>query len=134
MQNRFVIYPEVNFGVSKLSPGITSINDLLAIAKEFRLDKNFNKVHYQLTDLRECIFDFKSDEINKMISLVNEYKDKDNQKIGVYLVDKPMETALVALFFKNLDAKREFCYTIEGAYKILNMPISFDKFKTLIDI
>jgi hypothetical protein len=134
MQNRYKIYPKIHFGVSKLAPGEKTIEELLSLAKQFRLEKDFPEVHYQLTDVRGCIFNFKSDKINEMLLLIDSYKNIDNQKLGVYLVDQPVETAYVMLLSKSLDFKRKFCSTVEKAYHLLSLPISFESFERLINI
>lgn len=98
MQNRYKIYPEINFGVSKLTPGEKTIEEILDIAEQFRKEKDFPEVYYQLTDMRGCIFDFKLDKIKEIKSLIDNYQSIDNQKLGVYLVDQPIETAYAMLF------------------------------------
>ncbi|MEN8229111.1 MAG: hypothetical protein ABFS38_13215 [Bacteroidota bacterium] len=134
MQNQYKIYPEIHFGISKLSPGVKSMEELLDFAEQFRKEKDFPEVHYQLTDMRNCLFDFKSHRIEEMKSLIDSFKNIDNQKLGVYLVDQPIETAYVELFFRSMEYKREFCSTIEKAYILLSLPISFENFKLLINI
>ena len=99
MQNRYKIYPEIHFGISKLSPGVESIEELLDLAEQFRKEKDFPEVNYQLTDMRNCLFDFKPHRIKEMKSLIDSFKNIDNQKLGVYLVDQQIETAYVELFF-----------------------------------
>jgi len=134
MQNRYKIYPNIHFGVSKLTPGKKTIEELLDLAEQFRQEKDFPEVHYQLTDLRGCLFDFKTNKIKEMTSLMDKYKNIDNQKLGVYLVDQPTETAYILLFFRSMTYKREFCSTVEKAYQLLSLPISLKSFVRLISI
>jgi hypothetical protein len=134
MQNRYKIYPEINFGVSKLTPGRKTIEELLDLAERFRREKAFPEVYYQLTDIRGCLFDFVTDKIEEMKSLIDKYKNIDNQKLGVYLVDQPIETAYIMIFFRSMNYRREFCSTIKKAYQLLSMPISFENFEMLINI
>ncbi len=134
MSNRYKIYPHINFGISKLEPGIITFEEILKLATEFREDKNFSDVHYQLTDMRGCTFDFKQDKFSMMKSLIEAYQEKDNQKIGVYIVDIPLETAYVHLFFKSFYGKRKYCSSIEKAYELLNLSITFEEFTKKIDI
>jgi len=132
--NRYKIYPELNFGVSKLQPGLKSFDEIFDLAKKFRLDENFSNVHYQLTDLRGCNFDFNVSRITDMVDLIDSHMDIDKQKLGVYIVDQPTETAYLQLFFQSMPHKREFCSTIEKAYELLNLKVSFKTFEELIHI
>ena len=134
MGDRYEIYPELNFGIAKLEPGIKSFDTLFKVAKEFREDPNFSKVHYQLTDMRGCSFDFDISRLANMASLIDEFQEYDNQKLGVYVIDKPLGTAYVQLFFDSLKYNREFCSTIEKAYSLLGLKIPFKEFKKLIAI
>ncbi len=134
MENRYVIYPEINFGVTKLSPGIKSKEEILGFAEQFRKDKDFHLVHYQLTDMRGCRFDFKSGVMDDMKALMEKYESIDNQKLGVYLVDQPMETALVSIFFNAIKYNREFCSTVEKAYNLIPIPVRFEEFERMVAI
>ncbi len=133
MENKYKIYPEYNFGVAKLRPGKHSFEDIYQFAKEFRDDKNFSTVHYMLTDLHNCKFNFEISKIKQLLKLVKEYRKVDNQKMGIYLLDTPMETAYSLLFFKALGQNRDYCFTYEKAYSLLEIPIHFAKFQELVD-
>jgi hypothetical protein len=134
VRDRYKIYPEIHFGVSKLSPGVKTFEELLDLAEKFRQEKEFPEVYYQLTDLRGCLFDFMREKLIEMKSLIDKYKKIDNQKLGIYLVDQPIETAYIILFFKSMDYNREVCSTIRKAYELFSLPISFEKFEKLITI
>ena len=134
MSNIYKIYPDINFAFSKLEPGLKSFTELFEIAKKFREDENFSNVHYQLTDMRGCSFDFEIKKISDMKSLIRSYQDSDNQKLGVYLVDSPVETAYIHMFFESLGLDREYCSTVEKAYELFKLPISFEEFQKRIDI
>ncbi|NOQ24445.1 MAG: hypothetical protein GQ564_03705 [Bacteroidales bacterium] len=134
MINRYKIYSELNFGVAKLEPGIKSFEEIFQLAKDFREDPDFSKVHFQLNDLRGCSFDFKLSKISSMVSLIEEYQNLDNQKIGVYIIDKPFETAYMQLFQNSVKYKRDFCSTVEKSYNLLDLKISFKEFEKLINI
>jgi len=132
--NRYKIYPELNFGVAKLDPGPKSIIEIYKLARTFREDKNFNKVFYQLTDLRGCIFNFDIEEINQIKSLIELYKNVDNQKLVIYLVDLPNETAYTHMFFESLNRESKYCSTPDKAYDLLHLPLSKEEFNKLISI
>ncbi len=134
MSNKYKIYPELNFGVSKLEPGVKSFEELYHLAKVFREDSYFPEVYYQLTDMRGCSFNFDISKLSSMASLIEEYQSLDNQKLGVYIIDKPVETAYVQLFFNSLKYKREFCSTLEKAYSFFKLPVSFSEFIKMVDI
>ena len=134
MNNRYKIYPELNLGVAKLEPGMKSFEELYQLAKDFRGDPDFSKVYYQLTDMRGCNFDFDIPKISRMVSLIEESQEFDNQQIGVYIIDNPIETAYVQMYQKALKYKRDFCSTIEKSFSLLDLKISFEEFKKLINI
>jgi hypothetical protein len=134
VKNRYKIYPDNHFGVLKFSPGLKSIEEILKLAEQFRKDKDFPKVHYQITDVRDCLFDFTSDKIGEVKALMEKYEDIDNQKLGVYLVDQPMETAIVSIFCSALEYQREICSTVGKAYNLLPLPVRFDDFERMVAI
>ena len=134
MSDRYKIYSELKFGVFKLEPGERSFDDIYELAKLSREDKDFSKAHYQLIDIRGCSFDFDKSKISEMIPLVEEYKYKNNQKLGVYVVDDPIATAYSQLFFNSIESKRELCSTANKAYNLLKLKITFEEFESLIDI
>ena len=134
MSNRYKIYPELNFGVAKIDPGVVTFEELYKLAKDFREDPDFSKVYYQFTDMRGCTFNFDISKLSSIASLIKEYQKYDNQKQGVYIVDKPKGTAHIQLFLNSLNYKRELCSTIKKAYNLLNLPISFEEFNKLIEI
>lgn len=134
MSNRYKIYSELNMGVAKLDPGKKSFEELYKLAKEFREDKDFGEVNFQVNDLRGCDFDFDKKKIGEMASLVEEYQDADNQQVGVFITDRPISTAYIQLFFNSISYRREFCSSLEGAYHILKPKVKFEEFKKLLDI
>ncbi len=134
MSNRYKIYSEIHFGIIKLAPGVKTMEELLDIAELYRKDKDFSNVYYQLNDLRDCTFNFKPDRIGEMKSLIDRFMLIDNQRLGIYLVNQPTETAYLHIFFKSLNYTRKFCSSLEKAYSLLALPISFDEFKQLVDI
>lgn len=134
MKNRYKLYPEINFGVAKLDPGVKIFEDLISLIKEIRNDKDFQKVYFEVTDLRGCNFNFDRTKLETISTLMDSYQDVDNQKLGVYIVDKPMETAYVQIFFNSIRGKREICSTPEKAYQILNLSISLEDFKEKLEI
>ena len=134
MPNKYKIYPDINFAISILEPGAKSFEELYQLAKEFREDKNFSSVHYQLTDMRDCSFDFDMSKFAEMGTLIDLYKETDKQKLGVYIVDLPKETAYVHLFFNSIKYPREYCSSVDRAFNLLNLPITFEEFKQMINI
>ncbi len=134
MINRFKIYPEHNLGVSKLEPGSKCFEEVYSLAEQFRQSEEFPLVHYQVTDMRGCQFQFGISRLREMMQLIKRYDKTDNQKIGVYVIDNPLSTALVHLFFASLKRKRFYCSTIEKAYSYLPLNISFEQFARLISI
>jgi hypothetical protein len=134
MPDRFKIYPEINFAISIIEPGPVQFENLYNIALNFRKHKHFTDVHYSLIDLRGTEFKFELERLNDLKKVFLSYQDIDNQKLAVYMVDFPVETAYVHLFFKMLEFNREYCTTLEGAYDHFSLPISFEEFTNLINI
>ena len=134
MANVYKIYPTINFGVAKFNPGFIKFEEIYELAQRIRIDKDFSKIHYQYVDLRGCKFSFKPSVISKLFELINKYSRQDNQERGVYVVDSPLETAYVQIFFNELDDKRKLCSTVNKAHDLLKIPVSFSQFEKLIDI
>jgi len=132
--SRYKIYKELKFAVVKFDPVINSFQDIFNVAKEMRDLEGFSEIHYFLSDLRGCTFNFDISETRKLSKLVNDYQHADNQILGVYLIDKPIETAYVQYFILSLKQRREYCSTIEKAFNLLNLPMSIDDFKSKINI
>ena len=132
--NRYKIYPNFHFGIAKFESGEKTFHELYDYAERIRKDKNFQSVHFHLTDLRGCTFNFEVANIKKMVNLVNKYQETDNQNLGVYLIDEPIATAYIQLFFESLKNKREICSTTERAYRLLKLPVSYSEFLTMIEI
>ncbi len=72
--------------------------------------------------------------MSSLASLIEEHQEFDNQQIGVYIINKPIETAYVQLFQSTLKYKRDFCSTFEKAYSLLKLSISYSEFLNLVDI
>jgi len=132
--NRYKIYPNLSFGIAKIGPGEKSFQELYDYAEIIRKDKSFQTVNYHLTDLRGCTFSFEISNLKKMVNLVNKYQGVGNQNLGVYLINEPVATAYIQLFFESLKSRREICSTVEKAYRLLKLPVSYSEFLTLIDI
>jgi len=134
MADRFKIYPEINFAISVMESGLKSFEELYNIALDFRKHEHFFFVHYSLIDLRGCEFSFDLEKLEELKKLFNKYKEADNQKLAVYMVDNPVETAFVHLFFKKLEFNRQYCSTLQTAYDYFELPIPFDEFQCLVSI
>lgn len=134
MTNRYKIYPDLKFGVAKIKPGPVSFPDLFDIALDIRKDKDFSKVIYHLTDLRGSTFDFSQDKLSELKNIIEMHEDENKIKTGVYIVNLPNETAYVHMFFDSLSKTRNYCSTVEKAYALLSLPISFQEFEQKINI
>ena len=132
--NRYKIYPEINFGIARFEPGVKSFEELYHYAVLIRKDENFKKVNYHLTDLRGCTFDFEISKLKEMVDLIDQYQSVDRQNIGIYLIDEPIATAYIQLFFESLEYKRDLCSTLQTAYRLLKLPVTYSDFLTLVDI
>ena len=134
MANRYKIYPEKNFAISIFEPGKKTIKEIYDLAQEIRNDKDFPSIHYHLTNLKGSSFEFEITEISLVIDLIKSYKKTDNQKVAVYMIDDPKQTATVHIFAKKLGADRNYCSTIEKAYTLLKIKIPFEEFLIMTKI
>ena len=133
MDYEYKIYRVLNFGVAIFNPGYKTFKELFELAKLIRKDKNFSKIRYQIVDLRGCKFDLKESMFRELLELVYKYCELDNLECVVYIVNSPIETAYLQIFCLELP-NRKICSTMKGAYHLLNLPISYDKFKNLIAV
>ena len=134
MANRYKIYPEKNFAISIFEPGKKTIKEIYDLAETIRNDKNFPSIHYHLTNLKDSTFEFDVSEISLVIDLIKSFKKTDNQKVAVYMIDEPKETATMHMFAEKLGGDRNYCSTIEKAYTLLKMQFSYNEFLKMIEI
>ncbi len=134
MANRYKIYPEKNFAITIFEPGKKTIKEIYDLAQVIRNDKDFPSIHYHLTNLKGSSFEFEISEISLVIDLIKSHKKTDNQKVAVYMIDEPKETATVHIFAKKLGSDRNYCSTVEKAHTLLKTQIPYNEFLKMIEI
>ena len=77
--------------------GKIRINDLEAAILKLSKDRSFNPDYNILTDLRDCIFDFRPQDLEHFFKIFKEIFGKSRGKSAVIL-DTPIETAISTIF------------------------------------
>lgn len=133
--NYYRMYPEYKFAVVKLNSKILSVQELEQLNYEYKSDTNYSNIHYLLIDInKDSKLSFSIRDLKRLSDSYNTEFQANNHKIIVWLVSQPMVTALTHLFVLQINDNSKYCSTIEKAYKLLNIPLEFDKFKELIKI
>ncbi|MBI9052512.1 MAG: hypothetical protein JEY96_01760 [Bacteroidales bacterium] len=131
---RFKIHPDIGLLVVKSGSGEITHEELYKFGKIIRRRADFPDIFYTLIDLRGAIISFEEKVINDFLKLVEDYKNVDNQKAIVYIIDKPSSTAIIHVFIDKVRLNRSYCSTDKKAYDLLGLGISLQEFQELIDI
>ncbi len=134
MDYTYKIYQDHKFLIVKINHGIKDAKRLLEIGRKVLETEGFIDVHYTLMDYRGVEINFTSEAFINFAKLFEDYKHIDNQQRIVYLIDNPKSTVAIHLYIKKLGARREYCSTIEKAYSLLKLDVSFDEFENLVNI
>ncbi|MBN1599441.1 MAG: hypothetical protein JW894_14195 [Bacteroidales bacterium] len=133
--NFYKMYPELKFAIVKLQSEVLYFHELKQLNHEYKLDVNYSNIHYLLIEIdKKCKLNFTLNDLTKLSELYNTEYQVNNHKIIVWLVAQPLITALTHLFVLKTKDNSLYCSTIDKAYKLLNIPIDFEKFKNLTQI
>ncbi len=133
-ENFYKMYPEHHFAVVKMQSKTLRPEDLEILNTEYKQDPDYSNIHHLL-----IIIDKKSKpsfNISYLTRLSEKYNTEtqiNNHKSIVWLISRPIITALTQLFIMKTNDNSHYCSTIEKAYKLLEIPIEFEAFKKLID-
>lgn len=132
--DRYKIYADLNFAVTRLESGNRSFEDVIALAQSIIDDVNFSKIKYHVIDLRGCKMDFHSKKVVEVFNLVKKHQSFDNQLAAIYLIDDPISTAYVQMYTIAMKNGRDYCVTPEKAYDKLGVDFTFDEFSEMLAI
>ena len=137
MEVKFQVFENENLFIQKFS-GVFSIEKYRVYTRyltEYLATKSIEKV---LVDFRELTFIIISDEFNQDFQTVVEFRKKFNETelknkdiTLVFLVDKPMPTAIAHLFSANF-SNYTYCSTEEIAIKTLSLSEHLNNLENII--
>ena len=126
------MFPDKHFAFVLFQSETLTISDAQRINFEYKSDSNYSNIEYLLLITRNCIPDFKPNDLSFLSDFYNEALQTDNHKKVVWLVDSPKATALAHLFVSLTDGN-VYCSTIEQAYTLLDMPMDYSSFLALLN-
>jgi hypothetical protein len=126
------MFPDEHFAFVLFQTKILSISDAQQLNNEYKSDSNYSSIEYLLLITRNCIPEFKPNDLGFLSDFYNEALQTDNHKKIVWLVDSPKTTALAHLFVSLTDGN-VYCSTIQQAYTLLDMPMEYNRFLALLN-
>ncbi len=128
------MYPEHHFAVVKLQSEYLYPEDLEAINTKYKNDPNYSKIHYLVIIIDEKSKPkFKINYLGRISKKYNSEPQINNHKNIVWVVSRPIITALTHLFILKLKDNSHFCSTVEKAYRLLEIPLDYNTFHELIE-
>jgi len=132
MKSSYKLYPDLKLGIVTFKPGELDIQTVLDINNSYKNHPDFSKINFMVVSLLGAIPNFGADNINQLITEFSSFTQENNHKKRVFVVDGNLLTAFTYIFQDKIPGNSEYCSTIEKAFQIIQCPISFPKFKELI--
>ena len=133
-QSVYKMFPEEHFAVVKFKTGNFTIDEALRLNTAYKNDANYSDIQYLVIILKNCIADFTSSDLKELAAIYSYTPQANNHICTVLVVDEPMATAFAHLFISANQDMGYYCSTIENAYKLLSIPISFERYLALINL
>ncbi len=128
------MYPEYNFAVVKLQSEFLYLEELDKLNNEYKLDPNYSKIHYLVIIIDEKSRpNFKISDLGRLSKKYNTEPQENNHKSVVWVVSRPIITALAHLFILKTKDNSSYCSTTKKAYRLLEAPFDYDTFSHLIE-
>jgi hypothetical protein len=131
--NYFRMFPEHRFALVKIQSEKFTLQEALQLNQEYKTDKDYSKIYYLLIMFDENFAPaFTIKELEELSHIYTNEFQTNNHKTVVWLVSEPFVTAMTHLFVSYTNEM--YCSTLSGAYDLLDMPMNFDTFLSLIKI
>jgi hypothetical protein len=127
------MFPEIHFAVVKFHTPTITIEDAQRINHEYKSDRRYSEIEYLLVIVENCIPSFDAKDLSQLSELYNTPLQSNNHKKVVWLVTSPLLTAFTHLFVSLTDGNL-YCSTLEQAFKLLDLKLTFKEFKLLINV
>jgi hypothetical protein len=129
--NYYKMFPELHFALVMFHTEHLTIDDAQTINLDYKSDPHYSTIESLLVIVENCIPAFEAKDLSKLSELYNTPLQTNYHKKVVWLVTSPLLTAFTHLFVSLTDGNL-YCSTIEQAYKLLDLHVSFLDFKILI--
>lgn len=133
MKIEYQIIAEKNLLLLKFS-GKWSLDDYKHSVNEFIRKGYFESVHKILSDFRELISDLPAEQIKELSEIREKHIKLKYQHVRI--VTNPFATALAHLYKEELHTRGfldNYCSTVEGAVKQLNLTLSAQEVESLLN-
>lgn len=133
MTINYQIIKEENLLLLKFS-GEWSIDDYKNSLEKFVQIENFDMIHKVLSDFREALYDFASNQIQELAELREKIIKKKYRHVRI--VNNPISTALAHLYHEELNARGfldSYCSTVEHAVKLLKLNVDAEKIEKILN-
>jgi len=132
--NFYKMYPEHQFAVVKLQTEYLYPEDLEALNEKYKNDPDYSKIHYLVIVIDEKSKPkFKLNYLSRISQKYNVEPQENNHKNIVWVVSRPIITALTHLFVLKLKDNSHYCSTVQKAYHLLESPMDYNTFNELIE-
>lgn len=132
-KNYYKMFPELKFGFVRFQSEILFLEEAKRINFEYKSHINYSKIQALLIIIEnDCKPNFSVEELEILAHLYNNEPQINNHKIIVWLVSAPLITAFTHLFVSQIYDNSLYCSTPIRAYELLNIPIKFEEFISLI--
>lgn len=133
MKIEYQIIKDENLLLLKFS-GTWSIDDYKNSINEFILKGYFESVDKILSDFRVLISDLRTKQIKELSEIREKHIKLKYQHVRI--VTNPFATALAHLYKEELHTRGfsdNYCSTVEGAIKLLNLKLSVQEVENLLN-
>ena len=127
------MFPNEHLGIVRFKTGDLFMEEILDINHIYKTDKHFSDIHYIVLNFTSCIPKFNIEELDIILNNFLNNIQKNNHIKRVFLVDAPMQTAYAHLFIQDIFDSSAYCSTLEKAHEFLGIPITLDKFISLVN-
>ncbi len=128
------MFPEHNFAIVKLKSKLLYPEDLEELNHKYKEDPNYSNIHYLLIIIdKKSRPSFNINYLSRLSSKYNTELQPNNHISVVWMISRPIITALTQLFLLKTTDNSHYCSTIEKAYALLDMPLKYETFYHLIE-
>ena len=129
--NYYRMFPEMHFAFVMFHTEHLTIENAQQLNHDYKSDPHYSNIESLLVIVENCIPTFEAKDLSKLSELYNTPLQPNNHKKVVWLVNSPLLTAFTHLFVSLTDGNL-YCSTLEQAYILLDLQVSFFDFKQLL--
>jgi len=128
----YKMFPDEHFAIVKFKPGCFTFDESKRLNTEYKLDKDYSKIHYLLIILNNCVPEFSKEQLTALSEIYSYAPQENNHICTAWIVDEPIATAFAHIFTKATPELSHYCSTIERAFCLMGIPFSYDRFMEFV--